>query len=163
MLGVAALLLIPPSHASLSTEGRQKLFDQALFAGPVGLLALTEIASSLVYLTFASIMPLWLVSVHGVARDSALSGWTLATFSLAAAVGGIIAGLLAPRVGRRLLVAGTMLPALLALFALFHLEPINHSVQREQCRAQHASGSRTALVPMMVSRGVSAPPLHVAR
>ena len=38
-------------------------------------------------------MPLWLVSVHGVARDSVLIGWTLTTFSLAAAVGGVIAGL----------------------------------------------------------------------
>ena len=123
MLGAAALLLIPPSHASLSTEGRPKLFDGSLFAGPVGLLALTEVASSLVYLTFASTMPLWLVSVHGVARDSVLIGWTLATFSLAAAVGGIVAGLLAARVGRRLLVAGTTLLAPLPLIALFQLEP----------------------------------------
>jgi FSR family fosmidomycin resistance protein-like MFS transporter len=123
LLGTMAFLLIQPSQTSPSGEIRPKLFDGALFAGPVGLLALTEVASSLVYLTFASTMPLWLVSVHGVARDSVLIGWTLATFSLAAAVGGIVAGLLVARVGRRLLVAGTTLLAPLPLFALFQLEP----------------------------------------
>ena len=123
LLGSAALLLIPPSSTSPSAGGRSKLFRGALFAGPVGLLALTEVASSLVYLTFASTMPLWLVGVHGVARDSALIGWTLATFSLGAALGGIVAGLLAARVGRRLLVAGTTLLAPFPLFALFQLEP----------------------------------------
>lgn len=68
-------------------------------------------------------MPLWLVRVHGVAHDWVLIGWTLATFSRAAAVGGIVAGLFAAWVERRLLVAGTTLLAPLPLFALFQFEP----------------------------------------
>jgi MFS family permease len=73
--------------------------------------------------TSASTVPLWLVHVHGVDRGTALIGWTLAAFSLSSARGGIVAGLLAPRVGRRLLVGGSMLLAPLPLFALFQLEP----------------------------------------
>ena len=123
LIGSAALLLIPSTARGSSDGGRPKLLNRSLFAGPVGLLALTEVASSLAYLTFASTMPLWLLSVHGVARDAALIGWTLATFSFAAALGGIAAGLLAPRLGRRLLVGGTTLLAPLPLFALFEFEP----------------------------------------
>lgn len=123
LLGAMALLLVPPTPASPSPRNRPKLFDGSLFAGPVGLLALTEVASSLAYLTFVSTMPLWLVGVHGIADDSALIGWTLATFSLAAALGGIVAGLLAANIGRRLLIAGTTMLAPLPLFALFQLEP----------------------------------------
>jgi hypothetical protein len=76
LLGTMALLLVPPANVSRQSEIPPRLFDGSLFAGPVGLLALTEIASSMAYLTFASTMPLWLVSVHGVARDSAFIGWT---------------------------------------------------------------------------------------
>jgi MFS transporter, FSR family, fosmidomycin resistance protein len=123
LLGSMALLLIPPMERRSSDGERPKLLDGALFVGPVGLLALTDVASSLAYLTFASTVPLWLVGVHGVARDAAHIGWTLATFSLSAALGGIVAGLLAARVGRRLIVSGTTLLAPLPLFALFQLEP----------------------------------------
>lgn len=122
LLGAAALLLIPPERRSPG-GAYSKPSGGPLFVGPVGLLALTEVASSLAYLTFASTVPLWLVGVHGVARDGALIGWTLAALSLAAALGGIVAGLLAPRVGRRLLVVGTTLLAPLPLLALFRLEP----------------------------------------
>jgi FSR family fosmidomycin resistance protein-like MFS transporter len=123
LLGSTAPLLIPPTERRTSASSQPKLFDGALFVGPVGLLALTEVASSLAYLTFASTMPLWLVGVHGVLSDAALIGWTLATFSLSAALGGIVAGLLAARVRRRLIVSGTTLLAPLPLFALFQLEP----------------------------------------
>ena len=123
VLGTAALVFIPPSARRTADGTRVNLFDASLFIGPIGLLALTEVASSLAYLTFASTVPLWLVGVHGRAPDAPLIGWTLATFSLSAALGGIIAGLLAPRIGRRFLVGGTMLLAPLPLFGVLQAEP----------------------------------------
>jgi MFS family permease len=122
-LGILALLLIAPQEGCSPEHGCPKLFDARLLAGPVGLLTATEVASSLAYLTFASAVPLWLVAVHGVARDAALIGWTLATFSLSAALGGILAGLLSARIGRRPLVAGSTLLAPVPLLAVFQLEP----------------------------------------
>ena len=68
-------------------------------------------------------MPLWLVQARGLAYDSALIGWTLASFSLAAAVGGVIAGVLSARFSRRWLVAGSMILAPLPSWVLFRLEP----------------------------------------
>lgn len=60
---------------------------------------------------------------HGLAYDAALIGWTLALFSLSAAFGGIIGGVLSHRLSHRLLITGSMLLALLPLFAIFYLEP----------------------------------------
>lgn len=77
---VTALALIPPTSSAPSAGGRSRLFDWARFTGPIGMLALTEVASSLAYLTFASTMPLWPVDVYGVARDAAHIGWILVTF-----------------------------------------------------------------------------------
>lgn len=121
VLGVLMYFVVP---APAPTRGRdRRLFDTRLVAGPVGLLSLVAIFSNVSSVTFVSAIPLWMVATHDVARDSALLGWTLGAFNLSAALGGILAGALAARLNRRLLVAGTLLLAVPPLFAVFLLEP----------------------------------------
>jgi FSR family fosmidomycin resistance protein-like MFS transporter len=121
-LGALAYFLVPREERS-NDRPRPRVFDGRLFAGPIGALSLVEILKSLAFVTFTGAMPLWLVTAHGVARDSTLIGWTLAAFSLAAALGGIAAGALSSRVSPRLLVPSTMLLATGPLYAALHLEP----------------------------------------
>jgi FSR family fosmidomycin resistance protein-like MFS transporter len=120
LVGALLLLVVPPQERTAPADRR--LLDWRLVRGPVGLLTLSELASSIAFVTFSSAAPLWLVS-RGVARDSLLIGWTLAAFSASAAGGGILAAALSARVSRRLLVSGSMLVAPLPLFAVFFLEP----------------------------------------
>jgi FSR family fosmidomycin resistance protein-like MFS transporter len=122
VLGVLMMFLIPPQQQTPS-QPRPGVLDARVVAGPVGLLSLSEICSSLAFVTFTNAMPLWLVTGHGVSRDDALLGWTLAAFSLAAALGGVVAAALSARVSRRLLVVGSMSLAPLPLLATYHVEP----------------------------------------
>ena len=100
-----------------------KLLDLRLFTGPVGLLAVTGILSNLAFVTFTSAMPLWLVKDHNLPSDSTLIGWTLSAFSLSAAVGGIVGGLISNRVGAHRLIVASTLSALVPLYGVFSLEP----------------------------------------
>jgi MFS transporter, FSR family, fosmidomycin resistance protein len=52
-----------------------------------------------------------------------LIGWTLSTFSLAAAFGGIVGGLVSNKIGTKRLVVGSLLIALLPLYTIFFLAP----------------------------------------
>lgn len=117
-LGLLVYLLVPPQER-LTRADRPKLFDLPLFLGPVGVLCLVGILRSMAYVGFINAVPLWLVNVHGVARDAVLIGWTLASYSACTALGGVLATLLAARVGRRAVVAGSMLLALPILFSVF--------------------------------------------
>lgn len=123
MLGLL-MFVVAPSHTApslpVSTSG---FFNAQLLAGPIGLLTLAGILSSVVFVTFTSAIPLWLVQSHNLAHDDTLIGWTLAAFALSAALGGIGAGLLSRRFGQRLLVSGSMLLALLPLLVIFAQEP----------------------------------------
>jgi FSR family fosmidomycin resistance protein-like MFS transporter len=121
-LGVVTYLVVPPQDRC-APGSCPKLIDPRLFAGPVGLLALSGVLASIAFITFTNAMPLWLVAEQGLARDDALIGWTLSAFSLSAAAGGIIAGALSAHLSRRALVAGSMLPAPLPLLAVLLLEP----------------------------------------
>jgi FSR family fosmidomycin resistance protein-like MFS transporter len=121
-LGLLTYLIVPPQGRCLPGSC-PKLVDARLFAGPVGLLALAGVLASIALITFMSAIPLWLVANRGLARDDALIGWTLAAFSLAAAMGGIVAGALSAHINRRLLVVGSMLLAPLPLLAIFQLNP----------------------------------------
>lgn len=121
-LGGVAYRVLPARVAEPRAE-RHRTFDRRLLIGPVGLLTLAEVFASLAPLTFMSAVPLWLVNAHGVRRDASLIGWTLAAFSLSAALGGIAAGLLSARVSPRLLAPGTLLLALFPLLALLSLTP----------------------------------------
>ena len=122
VLGVLTYFVVPPL-APVHRASHPKLFNSQLIVGPVGLLSLVGTLSSIAVVTFGSAIPLWLVRAHGVAPDSALIGWTLAAFSLAAAAGGIGSGVLSSRVQPRLLVPASMLLAMLPLYAILSLEP----------------------------------------
>jgi FSR family fosmidomycin resistance protein-like MFS transporter len=122
VLGVMMYLLIPPQPRA--APGKQpKLLDIALFRGPVGILCLAGILRSMSFVTFTSAMPLWLVSSYGVARDAPFIGFTLAAFSIGAGLGGILSGMLGNRLGRQLLISGTMLLAIPAVASIFVMPP----------------------------------------
>lgn len=73
--------------------------------------------------TVTSALPLSLVDHWYVAHDAALLGWTLTTFYLSAAPGGVATGALGRWIERRFLVAGSMLLTPVPLLAVFTLEP----------------------------------------
>jgi len=121
LLGVLTYLLVPATEPAAHGD-HHTLFNTRLIVGPVGLLCLVGILSSIAFVTFSSAIALWLVA-QGVARDSPLIGWTLSTFSLSAAVGGILAGALSSRFSIRLLISGSMALAVVPLLAIFMVEP----------------------------------------
>jgi len=122
LLGIWILLSTPEAvQPQVSTHS--KFIDLRLFTGPVGKLALIGILSSVSFVTFTSAMPLWLVHKHGLPEDSTLIGWTLSAFSLSAAVGGIMGGMISNRLGAKRLVVTSFLLALLPLQSIFFLEP----------------------------------------
>jgi FSR family fosmidomycin resistance protein-like MFS transporter len=122
LLGLMVYLLTP-AQVQAPRGNRPKLFDKQLFFGPVGVLCAVGILRSIAYVTFINAIPLYLVHVQGLARDSVLLGWTLAAFNGAAALGGIVATFLANRYGRSWVIIGSMLMALPFLFGLFFLPP----------------------------------------
>jgi MFS transporter, FSR family, fosmidomycin resistance protein len=117
MLLVAAADEEPPAERAMPV-----LFDWQLIAGPVGLLSLVGIFSSIAFVAFTSAFPLWLVG-QGIAPDDPLIGWTLSVFSLAAALGGMTAATFGSRFERRTLISTTLLLAPLPLLGLFWMEP----------------------------------------
>lgn len=124
--GIGAGLLLfalSPADTPAGTETAKKLFDGRLLTRPVGLLSLTGILTNVALVTFTSAMPLWLVQTHALPNDSVLIGWTLSTFSLAAAGGGILGGLLSNRVGAQRVIMTSAVLALLPLAAIFSLTP----------------------------------------
>jgi FSR family fosmidomycin resistance protein-like MFS transporter len=154
-------------------HGHRHIFDARLFAGPVGLLAVAGILASLSLVTFTSAVPLWLVTERGVAPEAPVIGWTLAAFSFAAGVSGIVSGALGSRLGRRLLVAGSMLLAVGPLLAMFFLEVgsplfflavalagalvyanLPHMILSAQDLAPHAMGAASGML-MGFSSGVA--------
>ncbi len=123
--GLAFLLyLLIPAQARSIDQTPHKFFDFALLKGPVGALAFSGILRSLSYVTFVNGMPLWLVA-QGLERDSPVIGWTLATYSSAAALGVLLGGWLEPRLGRRNIIVISMLCAIIPSFLTLML-PINH-------------------------------------
>jgi FSR family fosmidomycin resistance protein-like MFS transporter len=95
----------------------------ARLRGSLGLLTVASALTSVAFLTFTSSLPIWLVRVHGVPTNSSLIGWTLAVFSLSAGVGALLGGFLAPRVGRRIVLIGSLVVAVAPLALVLHCEP----------------------------------------
>lgn len=121
-LAVLVFVLLPDwephGHRPLRT-----LFRPRLLRGPIGGLTLAASLGSLAFVTFTSSMPIWLVREHGVAADAGLIGWTLATFSLAAGLGSLLGGVLAPRLGRGRVLIGSLAAAPAPLITAVTLEP----------------------------------------
>jgi FSR family fosmidomycin resistance protein-like MFS transporter len=101
----------------------RSLFDFTLVRGPVGLLALAGSLASVAFVTFTSSLPLWLVDEHGYEADDPRIGWTLGTFAFAAGAGALLGGVVAPRIGRRATIAGSLALAAVPLLALLALDP----------------------------------------
>lgn len=182
LLGVLMWFLVPDEKHPAGEAGGEEdplehghhvIFDRRLFVGPVGLLAVAGILSALSLVTFTSAVPLWLVAERGVAPDAPLIGWTLAAFSFAAGVSGIVSGALGDRLGRRPLVAGSMLLAVGPLLAVFFLEVgsplfflavalagalvyanLPHMILSAQDLAPHAMGAASGML-MGFSSGVA--------
>lgn len=108
----------PHGHRPLRT-----LLQPRLLRGPIGGLTLASSLASVAFVTFTSSVPIWLVREHGLATDDALIGWTLAAFSLAAGAGSLLGGVLAPHLGRRTTLVGSLLAAAVPLIAIVWLEP----------------------------------------
>jgi FSR family fosmidomycin resistance protein-like MFS transporter len=122
LLGALVYLLLP-DWAPHRRPAVRALVDPRLLRGPVGQLAVAGSLSSITFLTFTSAVPVWLVRDQGLATDDPLIGWTLAVFSLAAGLGSLLGGFLAPRLGRRLVITGSLVATAPPLLALLHLEP----------------------------------------
>jgi FSR family fosmidomycin resistance protein-like MFS transporter len=122
LLAVLVYLLLP----DWEPHGRRPLWallELRLLRGPIGALTVASSLTSVAFVTFTGSIPLWLVREHRLPTDDALIGWTLAAFSLAAGAGSLLGGFLAPRLGRRVVLAGSMLAAAVPLVAVLYLEP----------------------------------------
>jgi FSR family fosmidomycin resistance protein-like MFS transporter len=117
----ALILLAAPAPPRATPRQRTAGSRTPGLSRAVRVLSLAGIFNSIAFVTFNAV-PLWLVA-SGVARDSSVIGWTLATFALSAAAGGITASVLMHRVPRAYLASGTMLSALLPLLSIFVVEP----------------------------------------
>lgn len=120
-LGIATYLVVPAGRDG--RVERPPMIDVQLIVGPVGVLTIAAALASVPFVAFGASIGLWLVAEHGVARDSALIGWTLSAFALAAAAGGVVAASFTGRVNARLAVSSTMVTAAIPLFAIFSLVP----------------------------------------
>ncbi|MFI7644192.1 MFS transporter [Nonomuraea sp. NPDC049400] len=119
----ALVFALLPDWESHGRRPLRALFRLRLLRGPVGGLTLAASLASLAFVTFTSSVPLWLVNEHGLPTDDGLIGWTLAAFSLAAGLGSLLGGVLAPRLGRRSVLAGSLGVASVPLIAVLGLEP----------------------------------------
>lgn len=119
----AAVFVVLPRWRPHGRRPLRALVDTRLIRGPVGLLALAGSFSSIAFVTFTSSVPLWLVREHGYPTDAALIGWTLSTFAIGAGGGALLGGILAPVLGRRRTIAGSLLAAAPVLASVVLLPP----------------------------------------
>ena len=120
--GLALLAFVPPQPRPRGTPW-PPLVDLSLLRGPVGVLAMSGILRAVSFVTFMNAMPLFLVARRGLPTDSPVLFWTLTVFTVAAAVGGIVAGALERRVPRTTLVVSSMLASLLPFAVVLLLVP----------------------------------------
>jgi FSR family fosmidomycin resistance protein-like MFS transporter len=117
------MFLASPAERQYPLTTSSTFFDLKVFTKPVALLAAVGILSNLAFVTFMSAMPLWLVHEHELSSDSNLIGWTLSTFSLAAALGGLIGSMINNRLGAKRLIVGSLLLASVPLYSILFLTP----------------------------------------
>ncbi len=122
VLGLA-LFYFTPRQEPPARATRPKAFDLTLFRGPVGLLALAATFRAIAFVSFSNAMPLFLSNARGFAPDAAIIGATLALYAAGGSAGGLLAGALEGRFGRRRLVVGSMLLALPITAAVLYVAP----------------------------------------
>ena len=122
---VAAMLFAfaPRAPVSVVRAATPSLVGLRLLRGPVGRLALVTLCANFAMLTFTSAVPVWLIRERGIGEDSPILGLTLATFSMAAAVGGILGGTLTRWISTNHLVTGSLAFSILALEAVLVTVP----------------------------------------
>jgi FSR family fosmidomycin resistance protein-like MFS transporter len=81
------------------------------------------ILAALPFMTLVNSLPLWLAEVHGMGESSPTIGYALATFSAAAAVGGILSGIASRHVHRALITAGSLIAAVPAVLMILNFGP----------------------------------------
>ena len=100
LLLAGLLIWLLPDYEPHSIRGtRVSVFDRSSVnrrtLALTGVMALT----GLVFLTFTSAVPLWLVGERHLAANAPMLGWVLAAFSLAAGLGAVVGGVAGPRFG----------------------------------------------------------------
>lgn len=126
LLGVAlglALFYLTPRQAPPPRGARPKAFDLSLFRGPVGQLALAATFRAIAFVSFGNAVPLFLSNERGFAPDAAIIGATLALYSIGGSAGGLLAGALEGRLGRRRVVVVSMLLGLPTAAAVLFVAP----------------------------------------
>jgi MFS transporter, FSR family, fosmidomycin resistance protein len=121
-VGLAVLLyvLLPAGEPRVAEVGPRACL-RCLASGPVAWLVAAGVLANLAFVTFTSAAPLWLVRERQVAGDSAMIGWTLTAFALGAVIGSLAGSVLATRYTRRVLVAGSLLLAVVPMLAMLWL------------------------------------------
>lgn len=98
LLAVLLYALLPDFEPH-AIGGTRRLIDRRAFNRPTIILTSASALVSLAFITFTSAVPLWLVKENGLPTDSPLLGLALGSFSVAAALGAVVGGVLAPRIG----------------------------------------------------------------
>ena len=122
LFGVGVLTLLPRFEPH-GTEHSTGVLDRRVLTGSIGQLTLASTLISLAFLAFTSGIPLWLVDRHGFATDAAVLGWTLAAFSLGAALGAVTGGALGTRFGYDRTTAASLLASAPVLISVLLLPP----------------------------------------
>jgi FSR family fosmidomycin resistance protein-like MFS transporter len=122
---MVSVLLGRSSTPRTTTPGSKHSLASALrlFKGRVAWLALVALLANVVMLAFTSGVPVWLVAERGLAETAPVIGVTLAVFSLAAAVGGVLGGILERRQPPRRLIVGSLAFSAFALQGVFFTDP----------------------------------------
>ena len=115
LFGILSFILTPSTKSSSSNvKGIRDYL--AVFQGPIRLLWAVSVLRSLSTVTYQSLIPF----VFDSSNFHKHIGWTLFTFSIASAAGGIVGGLLSDRVGRTKVLRSSVL-GLIPLFVLLVL------------------------------------------
>lgn len=118
LLAVPALVVAPliwrrsrASVPSLTLARRSRPAKEVLLRGEVPKLAAAATLVAITGTSIASTLPRWIADQPGRSATDPAIGWALATFALAAALGGVIAGRLAGRVASARLLRVSLLAA----------------------------------------------------
>ena len=122
LLLAGLLIWLLPDYEPHSIRGtRVSVFDRSSVNRRTLALTVVMALAGLVFLTFTSAVPLWLVGERHLAANAPMLGWVLAAFSLAAGLGAVVGGVAGPRFGYSttasvsLLGAGAMFISMLTL------------------------------------------------